>query len=204
MSFDHRWEAWHAEKRRGIYPNEHFVRFVMQNYGALPPDERAHCAFLDLGCGAGAQTRFLHAEGFRVDAVDASLSACEALERGLPPKYGTFPVPNVFCCNVLNYQACASYDCVVDVCTLQHLSAAHARAVITDARKWLKPRGRFFSLMASLDHLMTGDLAPRCGSTASVVSLFGPYNWDIITGHEKVVRPGGTQIGHHIIEARLR
>jgi SAM-dependent methyltransferase len=38
-------------------------------------------------------------------------------------------------------------DCILDICTLQHLPDADAAAIIAKARGWLKPGGRFFSVM---------------------------------------------------------
>ncbi|MFA6242526.1 MAG: class I SAM-dependent methyltransferase [Candidatus Hydrogenedentales bacterium] len=64
------WEAWNAEGGPK-YPHEKVVQFCFRHF---PPRSRAAVHALDLGCGGGVHTCFLAREGFRVTAVDASVT----------------------------------------------------------------------------------------------------------------------------------
>src|SRR5262249_55757028 len=116
ISFDPRWEHWHAAKARGRWPNEHFVRFVMKNYGAVP--ERSKVTFLDLGCGGCGNVRFLSEEGFNVVGVDASANALARAIELIPLGRLNVKLVQGDVTNDLGVgHDC--FDCVVDVCTLQ-------------------------------------------------------------------------------------
>jgi cyclopropane fatty-acyl-phospholipid synthase-like methyltransferase len=69
---EYKWDTHHAKERlQAKYPNEEVVRFVFTKFsGKLA--ERNQLKILDLGCGVGANTVFLCAEGFKVYATDIS------------------------------------------------------------------------------------------------------------------------------------
>lgn len=148
------WDAWHAAKTRGRWPNEEFVRFALGKWGDLPHHKRGSVSFLDIGCGRGAQTIFLHREGFSVMAFDESQSAIDGLADELRGTTRSFPLTAILKDTLENvednYTWDKAFDCVVDVCSLQHVDLATAIRTIEKARdKWLKPGGAFFSVWAA-------------------------------------------------------
>ena len=138
------WDGWMAT-RQAKYPNENFVRFVAKNYYDVP--DRSKVRFLDLGCGAGANTWYLAHEGFRVTAVDRSESALASLRHRFQEE--RFPHQVVFLERDINHLdvAPACFDCVLDHNTLCHIEKPPFDA-IHDA---LKDGGRFFSVAPALD-----------------------------------------------------
>jgi len=72
------WNKIIITQRQAKYPAETFVRFVARNYYGEPDRSKVH--FLDLGCGAGANSWFLAREGFRVTALDGSEGALASLK----------------------------------------------------------------------------------------------------------------------------
>lgn len=137
MTFDKAWDDWHRE-RRGVFPNEHFVRFVAREFA------EARARFLDLGCGQGAQTFFLLDRHHFVEAVDGSAPALQPLWNWhLEMRSELLRITRA---DLLGISlAPASVDCIVDCATLQHLSQRESWQAVQAARDWLKPGGWFWS-----------------------------------------------------------
>jgi SAM-dependent methyltransferase len=133
MAFDRIWDAIHRTRTWGKYPNEHLVRWVARKYFNVP--QRYETKFLDLGCGAGANTWFLRCEGFWVAPVDGSVSALRHVDGGVAADAIRLPF------------ASASFDCVVDIVCIAHHFADMAGCIIDEAARVLKPGGCIFSVM---------------------------------------------------------
>lgn len=145
MTFDPAWEAAHAARAWGQYPREELIRFVAKHYYGV--EDRGCVLFLDIGCGAGASTWYLAREGFEVHAVDASASAIARTANRVNHRRNVVLYEG----DIMRSEHCVwpgALDCIIDVCTLQHLSFADAEAVLYRASRWLKPGGRVFSVMA--------------------------------------------------------
>lgn len=204
--FDVGWETFH-EQARGRWPNEAFVRFAMKTYGAVP--DRSAVRFLELGCGAGAQVAFLAEEGFDVTGVDGSDDAIRGalglMERRSAKKPAFFLRRDI--CDleeVFGPRSHQRFDCILDICTLQHLPDPDAAAIIAKARGWLKPGGRFFSVMLSdaRDARLYNFPAPVFARNYDdIAGLFA--GWSPSTGHQLEERPDGIDIAHWIIEAQV-
>lgn len=96
-------------------------------------------ACIDLGCGTGAFTRRLSAEGFTARGVDISP---KSIERATALGGGTFSVADI-CATGLPP---ASFDCAVMSGVLHHIPAhEHRLRALREARRLLKPGGHFFS-----------------------------------------------------------
>lgn len=199
MSFDPAWEAEHASRPWGQWPSEHLVRFVVRNYPKP-------ASFLELGCGAGAQVAMLVAAGHTVTGIDGSETALMRAAERMGREFGVNVAVSWAVQDVTTYQAtAATFDCVVDVATLQHLSDEDAVAVLDRAYGWLKPGGRFFSLHTAHEAdygLVSGNGAVhvRRAGRSEILHLF--HRFDVDLGHEVVDRPNGGRVAHWIVEAQ--
>ena len=139
------WERVHSGQAWGRWPNTRLVEAFMREFGDLDRGERSDTDVLELGCGTGAQLRFLCAEGFNAHGVDASASAITTARILAPGAWlhvnditrPEFSVPS-------------RMDCIIDVCTLQHLNPADAARVLHRCRKeWLVDGGVLISIFAA-------------------------------------------------------
>lgn len=113
----------------------------MRTFGAA--EDRSSVKFLELGCGFGAQLRFLWEEGFDAEGIDGSQTAVD-YAKALPGRRGLVvhgDLEHFLAADGDGYR----YDCIVDVCTLQHISPGQNAKLIAKAREWLKPGGWIFS-----------------------------------------------------------
>lgn len=191
MTFDAAWETEHARRAWGAYPCEHLVRFVSRN--AWP---RNDLQFLDLGCGAGAQSIFLAKHG-RVVAVDGSQSAIDRINC----KASCIVTQCLDLCDLRFPDH--KFDCIVDVASLQCLPFNDAKAIIQRARRWLKPDGWFFSFTdGGTDSRLHTVGIVQSRSLGEVISMFEGYDHKI--GSEIVTRPDYLATRSWIVEAKVR
>jgi 2-polyprenyl-3-methyl-5-hydroxy-6-metoxy-1,4-benzoquinol methylase len=133
--------------RQAKYPNEIFVRFVARNFYAVP--DRSRVEFLDIGCGAGANTQYLLEEGFSVTALDATDVALNWLENRLSFKkiYAGHRLTKAHSDAQTWIYPENSFDCIMDINTLCHVEHPPYFA-IHDA---LKKDGKFFCIAPAHD-----------------------------------------------------
>ena len=198
---DPAWDVIHTARTWGRWPNTRFVEWAMHTYGEV--DDRRAVRFLDLGCGAGAQLRFLEAEGFSYVGVDGSEAALFRARMA-----GLWPVWHADLTDFEIEEDWGKFDCVMDICTLQHLSVAAECGIVQRARYWLKPGGCFFMIHAADNEGPYGDVPPpRVMSSKGMANLFAGYKL-IRTAIEEVVdidipKNRADSIRRHwIIEAR--
>lgn len=124
----------------------------MRRFGALSPEERAKVDVLELGCGAGAQIKFLVDEGFPAVGVDGSIDALAQARENIDGGFhAERPRPLLLRADIENWVPLREFDVIVDICTLQHLPAAAVPQVIQHALHWLKPGGFLFSKWAGYE-----------------------------------------------------
>ena len=117
------------------YPREDFVRFMARNYYHVP--NRHLVNFLDLGCGAGANSLYLLKEGFPVDAIDRIQPSMTGLT--------AFPGFNFQRLDLTEWEPpTEKYDCALDNSTLCHIE--DAPKVVEKVWHSLKPNGKIFSV----------------------------------------------------------
>jgi SAM-dependent methyltransferase len=138
--FDQIWEKIHSERVWGIYPKEEVIRWVAHNF--YHTEDRSKVKFLDLGCGAGANTWFLDREGFDVTGIDGSPSAISrSLVKG-----------KCFVADATNLPfEDNSFDAVIDVACIAHNKLQDAKGIIKEVRRVLKQEGVLLSIMPSSD-----------------------------------------------------
>lgn len=142
--FDPIWEKIHAERMWGRYPNEEVIRFMMRNF----PDKslRGDTRVLDLGCGAGANLRFLAAEGFDAHAVDGAASAVRRSEEflaevGLSAKIEQRDMTDLACYES-NY-----FDAVIDCASMANIRFSRIHVCLNEVNRVLKPGGRYLTML---------------------------------------------------------
>lgn len=148
--FDTRWEeqVYSAGRQLNKYPSEVIVSLVFRRFGSVA--DKSSMRILDLGCGAGNNTRFLASLGFRVDAIEGSESAV-AVARDRLAEDGLTADVRVGDFRTLPYDD-GVFDCVIDRGAVTHNRRADIVSTFAEVHRVLKPGGLFFSQMFSTDH----------------------------------------------------
>jgi ubiquinone/menaquinone biosynthesis C-methylase UbiE len=145
QSWDKTWEKVFQSREWGKYPPEELIRFIAKNFYKY--QNRKAIRILDLGCGTGACTWYIAREGFSAYGIDGSKTAVEKAkqrfsEENLDGEFvvGDFikiPYPDEF------------FDCVIDVCSLQHNKPKFAMMALSEVFRVLKPNGKVFSMLVA-------------------------------------------------------
>jgi SAM-dependent methyltransferase len=205
------WDKVMAARKWGRWPNTRFVEWFMRTYDET---SRHRVRVLELGCGGGAQLRFLTAEGCSdfwalEGSHEAIAQTMDLLKTRWDYKYLAERMMRVDLEDIKRQPflpADDSLDCVVDICTLQHLTANGANDTIVKARHMLKPGGKLFSIFAApsdgdaqdwtLD--LKGVPLPRLLYGHEIPHLFAGF--EIRYGWETVCDLDGNERRHWIIE----
>lgn len=136
------WQEIHKAKPWGRWPPESIVSYFC---GRWAPTERRMVRVLDLGCGAGACTRFLVDEGFSVTAIDCSEEALTRMRYNLQ----RWDLPKVDwhrhdISTGLPFSD-ASFDVVLDNLTLCHVEPSVRMNVSKHIGRILIPGGTFIT-----------------------------------------------------------
>lgn len=172
----------------------------MRTFGGA--EDRREVRFLELGCGFGAQLRFLWAEGFYAEGMDGSQTAVDYVQ-AMPERRGL--VVHADLADFPEADDGFRYDCIVDVCTLQHISPDVKTQLIYKARGWLKPGGWIFS-----KHRAYVPDAYHWPADSSVPEPSGLFERDIpktfagfdLQVSKEAISSGGHQLHHWIITGR--
>lgn len=205
---DPRWDAL-MTKGWGTWPTIRFVEWAMRIWGKAP--DRRGVKFLELGCGAGAQLRFLAAEGFDVYGLDGSKAAISAaLDLVVDVRRDGYRHWGKHLMHADLTQLTEKFvphggdwDCIFDICTLQHLEPADAKRVIAQAVGWLRPGGYIFSMWRMGDATVAeGVPAPWVLHGDAVPDMFPGLALQL--GAETVNYADGSVVSHWLIEGRKR
>lgn len=202
MCWDPIWETIYRTQEWGKYPPEELIRFIARNYYAV--SQRAAVKILDLGCGTGAATWYLAREGFSTYGIDASPTAIKrAMARFTNEKLGgNFQVGDF---NHLPFKD-NFFDCVIDVCSIQHNSIENARTIIAEAIRVLKSGGKIFSMLINVQSRFARDSSPfegkgfvHCYTREEVSALFAPFKNLVID--TSTYTDLGNVVSHFIVKA---
>jgi cyclopropane fatty-acyl-phospholipid synthase-like methyltransferase len=137
------WDLWN-EQWATTYPHEKVIRFCLRTF---PLERRRFVDVLDLGCGSGAHTVFLAAEGFRVTGLDIS-SVGLAKTKARLEALGLRAHLKQASADALDFSP-ASFDLVVCVGVYDSAGLAVARSSVPQVSDILRPGGRGFFLFAT-------------------------------------------------------
>jgi 2-polyprenyl-3-methyl-5-hydroxy-6-metoxy-1,4-benzoquinol methylase len=169
------WEDVHKVVPWGSVPDRNFQKFIEWDGDCALRDTRT--TFLDLGCGAGAQAIWLAEQGFKVYAVDGSAAAIKRLtERAarVTMRGELWPVVQDLTTIGANDWQDSTFNCIFDMCCLQHMTEDEAVELVRKARRWLKPRGWFWSkqAIAPFDASLNRVSFIRTATTESIRRMF--------------------------------
>jgi SAM-dependent methyltransferase len=141
--------SWNAQykAKKGIrwWPNEELVRYIGGAFIDIEVPARRSLEILDVGCGTGANSRFLLEEGFSVTGIDASSEAVKIANQYLYP-FST--EVNIEERSILNLPDSWTnrFDGIIDVQTIQHTTYTQHLSIYQNLYCVLKPGGFFFSV----------------------------------------------------------
>lgn len=136
------WQEIHKAKPWGRWPPESIVSYFC---GRWAPTERRMVRVLDLGCGAGACTRFLVDEGFSVTAIDCSNEALTRMRYNL--QRWDLPKVEAVCADITKPFPFSdgSFDVVLDNLCLSHIDDARRAEVVAEIARVVVPRGTYLT-----------------------------------------------------------
>jgi SAM-dependent methyltransferase len=218
VGYDQVWETIFQSGGWGRYPSESVVRFVARHFFSVP--DRQEVKILDLGCGCGANAWFLAREGFRVTAIDGSVSGVAQTEALLQRERCS---ADVRVCDFLNLSfPDDEFDAVVDCASIQHNPWEDIVSIHNKVHRMLKPGGWFFGMMLSGDSsrpsetqaLRGGDARGfRAGSIDQgvFVHFFARHEFDQLLGGydpvsidtvDRTDRGGASRVAQFVVEAQ--
>jgi ubiquinone/menaquinone biosynthesis C-methylase UbiE len=197
----------------GTCPEPAMATFVMRRFGGVvrfqtvplsaTREPSAKIKILDIGCGAGAQTLWLAAEGFEVTGIDTSHDAvrqarkrAHALGLNAPTATASIDEKNIF--------SEGAFDAAVDVCALQHLDHDQVRKALAEIYRVLKPGGWLFSMTANNKHdeAAFGGHFARCEDWFGVNRLYELPGFMVRSVREQYHTYTGHAVAHWIVEAQ--
>jgi ubiquinone/menaquinone biosynthesis C-methylase UbiE len=145
QSWDKTWEKVFRIKEWSKYPPEELIRFVANNFYSAP--NRKAVKILDLGCGTGACTWYLAREGFSAYGIDGSKTGIKKAKQRFAEENlsGEFVVGDFI---KILYPA-NFFDCVIDICSMQHNQFKFAKMATSEIFRVLKPGGKLFSMLVA-------------------------------------------------------
>lgn len=136
------WEKIHQNKKWGVYPSEHVIRFIARNYYSK---DRKNTKILDFGCGTGAHTWYLAREGFDTFGFDISETTVQSLKEYLLTEKFNAHVQVMDGLN-LSYED-NFFDAVIDNVSIQSNCTNDIIGMYKKVYNVLKTNGRFMTVV---------------------------------------------------------
>lgn len=152
------WEQIHQERDWGKYPNEDLVRFIFRR---MLRGTREGKRILEIGCGTGANLWMIAREGFGAAGIDIAPTAIRKAINHLSRDKLHADLQTGDAREIERFYEPGTFDAIVDVGTLMHLTQAEAKDVVRQAQSLLKPGGWFFSAECVADDCFRGPVEDR-------------------------------------------
>lgn len=144
------WNGFHADERSASYPSTDLVRFLARSV-ELPAKTRV----LELGCGAGANLRFLVREGFQVAGIDFSPNALDVARQHLRADPSTAAAATEVDLRLGDFRALPwpdeSFDVTVDIEAVYANDATGIADALAEIHRVLRPGGTHFGQMFGVE-----------------------------------------------------
>lgn len=190
MSQELKTKAWDKSYEKGdnfvFYPHEEVIRFVARHIRKRTGLDSFHDqqAFehtprgLDLGCGIGRHVRFLDDLKLEGHGIDLSQTAIEQA-RAICQAEGRTALTKRFCVGSITDMPYENdfFDFIVSHGVLDSLPFALADQAMTEAKRVLRPGGRFY-----LD-LVSGDDPQHFPAYAGEETVSGPFEHDTVQSY---------------------
>jgi len=155
-SFDTTWERniYSLRKQLNVYPYDIVVSLVARLFFKIPKEQRNKIRILDLGCGAGNNSKFLAENGFDVYGIDGSKSAiavCRSRFKELDLK-ANFSQGDFF---RLPYEE-NFFDLVIDRESLYSNRWKNIKKTVKEIHRTLNNRGSLINFIYNSDHYDRG------------------------------------------------
>ncbi len=155
------------------YPNESLIQFMASRFFKLPVEQRKQIRVLEVGCGTGANLWMMAKEGLQVVGLDSSATALDLAKQHLAEKWGVVAELKQGSFTALPYQD-NSFDAVVDVVSLQHLSMSGTKQAFAEIARVLKGGGEFFSYRLSDHSVMFAQPSADWVDAATLLNIDDP------------------------------
>ena len=150
------WEKIHASRSWGKYPDTEIVSLLISNFPTI--DKRRETRVLDLGCGSGANSLMMIAEGFLTYGVDFSNSAINKLGLKLEILNESKHIQNFNVANFSNLPwADGHFDVVVDCMAIYANDLSTIKKTFSEVERVLIKGGRFISKSWSQETMKIGN-----------------------------------------------
>ena len=139
------WDEKFRTRSWGRYPPEDLVRFIGRHFRDT---DKAAVKIVEVGCGPGANTWFMHREGFAVHGIDVSPAAISIAEARLAQESAGIPVsaPDL---RVGNFRSLpwpdGHFDVADDIFALYANTMDVIREALAEIARVLKPGALFYS-----------------------------------------------------------
>jgi SAM-dependent methyltransferase len=127
---------------------------------------------LDVGCGSGVHTIYLAQQGYSVVGLDFVPAALEAASARAEAAGVAVELHE---CDVVDYQAPAPFDVVLDSGCLHHLPKAKVAAYRRRLDEWLAPGGDFVLVHFAHRGRIPIPMGPNHLTRDQAVALFAPF-----------------------------
>ena len=139
--WDNGWDKLFEGHEWGRYPPLELVRVIARNF--FSAENRATVEILEIGCGPGANLRFLADEGFSAHGIDGSQVAIEQAQQRLEGEGLKVELQKADAM-ALPYPD-SRFDAVIDIECLYANTLADTRIILDEVHRVLKPGGLLFS-----------------------------------------------------------
>lgn len=140
---DPKWNEIFSSREWGGYPDTDLIRFMAAHF--YDSKCRKDLSVLEVGCGPGANLRYLAEQGFGIFGVDGSPKAIEHAKSYLSQYFKSGSFNHLLVGDIASMQFMdATFDAVIDIESVYANSVEDSLIIYKEILRVLKPGGRLF------------------------------------------------------------